>query len=114
MRGEECCAAELTLRLNLDVIVRAVARQRFADAVVVAIPTPGRSYCTARFRDVCRVLRRLQVGLITVRPAGTARVDFEAGARGGAATPGRGARRSRSSSGAGRTRTSAGWAPRRS
>lgn len=82
VRGDECCAVELKLRLNLDVIVQAVSRQRFADAVYVAIPTPGRGYYTARFRDVCRVLRRLDVGLITVRPSGGARVDFEAGAHG--------------------------------
>jgi hypothetical protein len=82
VRGDECCAVELKLRLNLDVIVQAVARQRFADTVYVAIPTPGRAYYTARFRDVCRVLRRLDVGLITVRPGGGTRVDFEARAHG--------------------------------
>lgn len=83
VRGDECCAVELKLRLNLDVIVQAVARQRFADTVYVAIPAPGRAYYTARFRDVCRVLRRLDVGLVTVRASGAARVDFEAGAHGG-------------------------------
>lgn len=82
VRGDECCAVELKLRLNLEVIVQAAARQRFADAVYVAIPAPGRAYYTARFRDVCRVLRRLDVGLITVRASGAARVDFEAGAHG--------------------------------
>ncbi|MBN9374131.1 MAG: hypothetical protein J0I40_01825, partial [Cellulomonas sp.] len=81
VRGDECCAVELKLRLNLEVIVQAAARQRFADAVYVAIPAPGRAYYTARFRDVCRVLRRLDVGLITVR-AGGARVDFAARAHG--------------------------------
>jgi hypothetical protein len=82
VRGEECCAVELKLRLNLDVIVQAAARQRFADTVFVAIPTPGRAYYTARFRDVTRVLRRLDVGLITVRDGRAARVDFEAGPHG--------------------------------
>ena len=82
VRGDECCAVELKLRLILEVIVQAAARQRFADAVYVAIPAPGRAYYTARFRDVCRVLRRLDVGLITVRASGAARVDFEAGAHG--------------------------------
>lgn len=82
LRGQECCAVELKLRLNLDVIVQAVSRQRFADAVYVAIPTPGRAYYTARFRDVCRVLRRLDVGLIAVGAGGAARVDFEAGVHG--------------------------------
>jgi hypothetical protein len=82
VRGDECCVVELKLRLNLDVIVQAVARQRFADVVLVAIPAPGRAYYTARFRDVCRVLRRLDVGLVTVRASGVARVDFEAGAHG--------------------------------
>jgi len=82
VRGEECCAVELKLRLNLDVIVQAVARQRFADTVLVAVPAPGRAYYTARFRDVCRVLRRLDLGLVTVRATGAARVDFEAGAHG--------------------------------
>ncbi len=82
VRGTECSVVELKLRLNLDVIVQAVARQRFADAVYVAVPAPGRAYYTARFRDVCRVLRRLDVGLITVRASGRARVDFEAGSHG--------------------------------
>ncbi len=82
VRGEECCAVELKLRLNLGVIVQAVARQRFADTVLVAVPAPGRAYYTARFRDVCRVLRRLDLGLVTVRATGAARVDFEAGAHG--------------------------------
>ncbi len=69
-------AVELKLRLNLDVIVQAALRQKLADEVYIAVPSPRRADLKRR-QNVSYVLRRLSIGLITVRPDG-AKVTFPA------------------------------------
>ncbi len=69
-------AAELKLRLNLDVLVQAAQRQKLADSVYIAVPSPKRS-SLKRWQNICHLLRRLEIGLITVKPEG-AKITFEA------------------------------------
>jgi len=64
--GEELVIVELKTSFNLKLLIQAVKRQRAADSVYVAIPYPRGGPGTAGWRDMCMLLRRLELGLITV------------------------------------------------
>jgi len=64
--GEELVVVELKTSFNLKLLSQAVKRQRAADSVYVAIPRPKGRARTAGWRDMCMLLRRLELGLITV------------------------------------------------
>ncbi len=66
--GEELVVVELKTSFNLKLLSQAVKRQRAADSVYVAIPLPRGGTRTAGWRDMCILLRRLELGLITVAP----------------------------------------------
>ena len=76
VKGEETIAVELKLSLNLDVIVQAALRQKVADKVYIAVPPAKRSGLKKR-QNISHVLRRLEIGLITVRED-EAKISFEA------------------------------------
>ena len=57
---------EMKTSLNLDVVLQAVERQRFADLVYIAVPKNGRILFTKRWKKICHLLRRLEVGLLLV------------------------------------------------
>ncbi len=65
---------ELKLRLNLDVLVQAALRQKLCDKVYIAVPSPKRAELKKR-QNVSHVLRRLGIGLITVKSDG-AKITF--------------------------------------
>lgn len=69
-------AVELKLHLNLDVIVQAALRQKMVDAAYIAVPSPRRAHLK-RWQNISHVLRRLSIGLITVKADG-AKITFEA------------------------------------
>lgn len=80
LRGDELIVVEMKKSLNLDVIIQAVLRQRLGDKVYVAVPKPGRILFTKRWKNICHLLRRLEIGLILVsfRSGRTfAEVEFE-------------------------------------
>lgn len=64
--GDELVVVELKTSFNLKLLSQAVKRQRAADSVYVAIPNPKGGARTAGWRDMCMLLRRLELGLITV------------------------------------------------
>jgi hypothetical protein len=64
--GEELVVVELKTAFNLKLLSQAVKRQRVADSVYVAIPRLKGGAGTAGWRDMCMLLRRLELGLITV------------------------------------------------
>ncbi len=64
--GDELVVVELKTSFNLKLLSQAVKRQRVADSVYVAIPKPKGGVRTASWRDMCMLLRRLELGLITV------------------------------------------------
>lgn len=66
--GDELVVVELKTSFNLKLLCQAVKRQRVADSVYVAIPNPKGGSRTAGWRDMCMLLRRLELGLITVAP----------------------------------------------
>lgn len=68
LMGEDLVVVELKTSFNLKLLAQAVKRQRAADSVYVAIPRPKGGARTAGWRDMCMLLRRLELGLITVAP----------------------------------------------
>lgn len=63
---------ELKVAFSLDLVLQGVMRQRMADDVYLAVPTPGtpakRRNWSARRRAVLRLCRRLGLGLMLVDP----------------------------------------------
>lgn len=66
VKEEELIIVELKLRLNLDLVMQATKRQRMTDQVYVAIPRPTYSFRSQKWRDICYLMRRLEVGLIVI------------------------------------------------
>ena len=57
---------ELKLRLNLDVILQAIDRQRRSDEVWIAVPRNRQLLARSRWRRLIHLLRRLELGLLVV------------------------------------------------
>ncbi|NLU33207.1 MAG: hypothetical protein GXX04_11385 [Clostridiaceae bacterium] len=66
VKGDIVLAVEMKTSLNLDVILQAVDRQRFCDLVYIAVPKKGRVIFTRRWKMLCHLLRRLELGLLLV------------------------------------------------
>jgi hypothetical protein len=66
IKGDELVVVELKMSFNLKLLSQAVKRQRAADSVYIAIPRPKGGARTVGWRDMCMLLRRLELGLITV------------------------------------------------
>jgi hypothetical protein len=62
-KDDDLIIVELKTSANMQLVIQATDRQKITDTVYVAIPDPGRS---RRFLGVCRVLRRLELGLLLV------------------------------------------------
>lgn len=68
IKGQELIVVEMKTSFNLKLLVQAVKRQRFADSVYVAVPCPKGGKRTHGWGDMCLLLRRLEMGLIAVKP----------------------------------------------
>ncbi len=66
IKDDELLVVELKTSFNLKLLCQAVKRQRAADLVYIAIPKPKGAKRTAVWRDMCMLLKRLELGLITV------------------------------------------------
>lgn len=66
VKDDELIMIELKLRLNLDLVMQAAKRQRLSNQVYVAIPRPTYSFRSQKWRDICYLMRRLEVGLIVI------------------------------------------------
>ena len=64
-KGEDLIAIELKSGANITLVIQATDRQAFTDSVYVAVPSP-KSPRSSRWRGIKRVLRRLELGLISV------------------------------------------------
>lgn len=78
VKDDELIVIELKRSANLTLLIQATERQRITDAVYVALPEPARN--SRHFLGVERLLKRLGLGLITVRfgplgPAADKRFD---------------------------------------
>ena len=63
-RGDELVLIEMKRALNLDLLLQVVRRQKARAAVYAAVPAPRRS--DKRWRELTRLLKRLEVGLILI------------------------------------------------
>jgi hypothetical protein len=71
IRDDELVVVELKRVFGLKLLVQAVNRQKAADSVYVAIPKPPRGRFAKSFWDMCHLLGRLELGLLTVSFRGT-------------------------------------------
>ncbi|MBE1556693.1 DUF2161 domain-containing phosphodiesterase [Sporosarcina limicola] len=66
LKGDELLIVELKLTLNVELLIQATKRQRLTEFVYIAIPTPAYSLRSKKWKDICHLMRRLELGLITV------------------------------------------------
>lgn len=76
MKEGELVIVELKLSLNVELLIQATKRQRLTDLVYIAIPKPKRLR-SKRWNDIRHLVRRLELGLITVSfTTKTPKLDF--------------------------------------
>ena len=66
LKGDDLIVIELKRNFSTKLLIQAVDRQRITDSVYVALPGPYQRGRSARWRGIKRLLRRLELGLITV------------------------------------------------
>ncbi|WP_203248822.1 DUF2161 domain-containing phosphodiesterase [Sporosarcina beigongshangi] len=66
VRESELVIIELKLSLTIDLLIQATKRQRLTNQVYIAIPKPTYSNRSRKWKDSCHLIRRLELGLITV------------------------------------------------
>ncbi|ERI93077.1 hypothetical protein HMPREF1982_01898 [Clostridiales bacterium oral taxon 876 str. F0540] len=66
IKGEELVIIELKRNLSVDLLSQAVKRQKSADLVYIAVPKPKRLIGNSKWKDICHLIRRLELGLILV------------------------------------------------
>ncbi|MBK1813001.1 hypothetical protein JHL18_20460 [Clostridium sp. YIM B02505] len=66
MKDDKVAVVELKKGLTIELLVQATNRQKFADLVYVAIPKPKINFFSKKWKDICNLIKRLQLGLILV------------------------------------------------
>ncbi|WP_110609439.1 DUF2161 domain-containing phosphodiesterase [Salipaludibacillus keqinensis] len=66
VKDDDLLIIELKLNLTVDLLVQATKRQRLTDLVYIAIPKPKYNLRSKRWKDLCQLVRRLELGLIVV------------------------------------------------
>jgi hypothetical protein len=66
IKNDEVVVVELKKNLSVELLVQAANRQKIADLVYVAIPKPKKLKMNSKWKDICHLLRRLEIGLILV------------------------------------------------
>lgn len=82
IKEDELVVIELKLTINVTLLIQATKRQRITDQVFIAIPKPNYSLRSKKWRDLCYLVRRLELGLILVEFQGdeaSAKVVIEPG-----------------------------------
>jgi hypothetical protein len=62
----ELLVVELKKQLNLEVILQAAERQKIAETVYIAVLKPDNFKKDAKYKRICHLLRRLEIGLLLV------------------------------------------------
>jgi hypothetical protein len=78
-KDDNLIVIEMKTSANLSLLIQATDRQRISDSVYVAIPAPKKRR-SSQWRGTQRVLRQLELGLITVNPGSvlhTVQVEFD-------------------------------------
>jgi hypothetical protein len=78
VKGDDVIAIEMKRSFTLTLLLQAVKRQRAADSVYVAIPRPEGGMRSKSWKEICHLLKRLELGLIVISlyPKGFAEVVF--------------------------------------
>lgn len=66
VKDEQLIIIELKRNLSVELLVQAAQRQKLTDMVYIAVPKPKRLTATSKWRDICHLLRRLELGLVLV------------------------------------------------
>lgn len=66
VKDDELVIIELKLTLSVELLIQATKRQRLTDVVYIAIPKPKYNLRSKRWKDICHLIRRLELGLIIV------------------------------------------------
>lgn len=66
IKGDELIIVELKKNLSVSLLTQAVKRQKTADLVYIAIPKPKKLFANSKWKDICHLIRRLELGLILV------------------------------------------------
>ncbi|NOR44433.1 MAG: hypothetical protein GQ534_02515 [Candidatus Delongbacteria bacterium] len=76
-KDDDLIAIELKKTFNATVLIQAVERQKFADSVYIAIVRPKKRSQMKNWKGMCRLMKRLELGLILVSFLKTkARIDI--------------------------------------
>jgi hypothetical protein len=67
IRDDRMIIVELKSGFNATLLMQAVKRQRMTDLVYIAIPQPNRGRFTSHWKDLCHLVRRLELGLMVVK-----------------------------------------------
>ena len=65
-RDDDLVIVELKRGFNVDLLLQATERQRLSQSVYIAVPAPLGKGDRARWRDILRLLRRLELGALLV------------------------------------------------
>jgi hypothetical protein len=76
VKDDALIVIELKTSANMTLLIQATDRQRISDSVYIAIPRPGNRR-SKQWRGIQRVLRQLELGMITVDPSSTKPVQVE-------------------------------------
>lgn len=66
VKDDELIVIELKRLLNVELLIQAAKRQRLTEHVYIAIPKPKYNLRSKKWKDVCHLIRRLELGLIIV------------------------------------------------
>ena len=65
-KGDELIVVELKARFNATLLIQAADRQRAADSVYVALPSPRDMGGMTHWKGMCHLLKRLEIGLMLI------------------------------------------------
>lgn len=66
IKDETLLIVELKKNLTVELLSQAVNRQKAADIVYMAIPKPQKMKANSKWKDICYLIKRLELGLIFV------------------------------------------------
>ena len=66
VKGDSLIVVELKKNFSLELIYQGLSRQTAADSVYLAVPLPAKGYLAPKYKDMLRLCRRLEMGLIFV------------------------------------------------
>jgi hypothetical protein len=66
-RDDQVIIVELKSGFNATLLMQAVKRQRMTDLVYIVIPQPKRGRFSRHWKDLCHLVRRLELGLMVVK-----------------------------------------------